>query len=493
MRGQSWAGVGLILSLSLAGCAERSTTKATPDRLDQLLAGGLDPKVRTRAEERLAKTLGRDNATGALAKTFDAAQTSESAASLDQLLASTLERNPNIGRAGQAINRADAERLNAIYGYLPQVSINYTHTSVNQEVVETDNVVFLRGEAEYPVTNLSLDLRQPIFNLSRIYGIQLQSTARSAAEVEYIAAVHAALFETYDAYMEAVQSDSRSKALRAKMSLVQRQISAENDLVASGLSTDISGRTYVAELASLSAEEAVEASRYADALARLAFVSGMVVTNLSDVPTINPGRGDVPSLQAAVAKAEQSNPALLASAIGVVQTELGRRQALAADFAPVIDAFARFEDEDREGSRFGGGSRTKDTSMGIRLTIPIFNASGQGYASTLETVDLRDAALQYYSVKRQLQTEIASTIRRLEELSTAVGQSSRALSQISANVRAEKARVSTGESIDLVVLGRQLAEVSARERLEFQQVEYLRARARLQYLTGEDLRGRVRQ
>ncbi|MGL5011716.1 MAG: TolC family protein, partial [Paracoccaceae bacterium] len=355
--------------------------------------------------------------------------------------------------------------------------------------VETDNVVFQRGTAKYPVTNLGVDLRQPIFDLGRIYGIQLQSAARSVAEVEYIAAVHAAVFEAYDAYFAAVQSKARAKALRAEMDIVRRQIAAESTLVESGLSTDITGRTYSAELASLAADEAVEASRYADALSELSFISGMVITDVADVSAGRLGRGNDLSQAEAMARAEQSNPALLASGISVVATELGRRQALAADFAPVIEAFARFEDETREGSRFGGGSRTKDTNIGFSLTIPIFNASGEGYSSTLETVDLRDAALKYYADKRQLETEIASTIRRLEELSTAISQASRALSEISANVRDEEARVATGESIDLAVMSRKLAEVSARERLEFQQIEYLRAWGRLQYLTGEDLRG----
>ena len=106
---------------------------------------------------------------------------------------------------------------------------------------------------------------------------------------------------------------------------------------------------------------------------------------------------------------------------------------------------------------------------------------------------LRDAALRYYSDKRKLETEINSTIRRLEELSTAIGQSSRALGAITDNVEDEQARVDTGESVDLVVLSRKLAQVSARERLEFQQVEYLRAWGLLQYLTGEDLRELARQ
>ncbi|MGL5009582.1 MAG: hypothetical protein ACRC6I_06835, partial [Paracoccaceae bacterium] len=114
MNRQNTAGLGIFLLVVLAGCAEQRTTRATPERLDQLVASGIDPEVRSRAEERLATTLGRDNATGALAGTFGEADVSEGAVGLEQLLASTVERNPEIGRAAQSINRADAERMNAI-------------------------------------------------------------------------------------------------------------------------------------------------------------------------------------------------------------------------------------------------------------------------------------------------------------------------------------------------------------------------------------------
>ena len=112
------------------------------------------------------------------------------------------------------------------------------------------------------------------------------------------------------------------------------------------------------------------------------------------------------TLAAGVAAAKVSNPALLAAAISVVEAELTRKQAIVSDFAPVLDAFARYEDETREGSRFGGGSQTRDTTYGVRLTVPIFNASGQGLQTTLRAVDLRSATLDYCATRRQLRAQV---------------------------------------------------------------------------------------
>jgi len=97
VKRQMAIGVSLAALIVVAGCGERVTTKATSERLAGLLTSGVDADDLAKAEERLAKTLGKDNATGALATTFGEAGSSEGAVSLDQLLASTLERNSDIG------------------------------------------------------------------------------------------------------------------------------------------------------------------------------------------------------------------------------------------------------------------------------------------------------------------------------------------------------------------------------------------------------------
>lgn len=68
------------------------------------------------------------------------------------LTAAALALNAPIGAAAEAIALADAERLNAIFGYLPQVTAAYRQDEVDQQVIETDYAVFERGNAQYSVT-----------------------------------------------------------------------------------------------------------------------------------------------------------------------------------------------------------------------------------------------------------------------------------------------------------------------------------------------------
>lgn len=484
----------LALALSvisgLISCSAGGSNRATPERLAALRDTGVDQKALDRTTKRFDKTVSKRKSMVALADAYAGDAISDPKdTNLAALFQGTLEHHPKIGRAAQGINRANAERLNAIFGYLPQVNVNYSMNQISQEVVQTDNEVFAIGKAEYPVTNFGVELRQPIFDLSRIYGIQAKSTARTAAEARYLAAVQEAVYETFDAYVVAAQSKSRLQELGKQASIISSQAVSEEALTDSGLEIESTLRTINAERASIEADMAVESARYAKALGDLSYMSGIAVRDVQPLklPSGILGSERKTTPEKAVAAAVENNPALLASTVSVVESELTRRQAIAADFSPVVDAFARYEDETREGSRFGGGSQTRDTTVGFRVTLPIFNGKGQGYSMLEQTVDVREAALEYYGQKRQLETEIATTLARMSELSQAVAAAQKVVGITGANSRAESERNEMGESADIAVLARRLTEAEARERLSYQQFEYLRAWGQLQYLTGAQL------
>lgn len=478
---------------ALVSCANDAVNRASTERLAELRDVGIDQKSLDRANAQLESTLGRKKAILAIGESYGGDATSNPAAvDLATVFKSSLAHSPQIGQAAQTINRASAQRMNAIFGYLPQVSYTFSRNRISQEVVETDNAVFALGTADYPVTNHALELRQPIFELSRLFGIRAKNTARTVAEARYIAAVQETAYDAFDAYVVAAQSKALMRELSRQASLLTLQASSEGALMEAGLAIESVLRTYRAERSSVASDEAIEAARYASALGDLSYLTGIAISDVQPlrVPTGIVGAERRITVAQAVSAAEQNNPALLATAISVVEKDLTRKQALAADFSPVVDAFARYEDEERAGSRFGGGSRTRETTVGVRLTIPIFNAQGRGYSALDTTVDVRDAALEYHATRRQLATDISSTMRRMSELSRATGEASRALRISRQNTQAERDRVDAGESIDIAVLSRSLSESKVRERLIYQEFEYLRAWGRLQYLTGAKLSSR---
>ena len=257
MTRHSRAALTLVTILGLAACGENAATRATPERLAALLEDGIDADRAARADDRLASILARDNATGALAGPYGG-QEDGTDASLGPLLVAALERNTTIGAAAQDINRADAARLNAIFGYLPQLSFDATYSQINQRVIESDNAVFQEGEADYPVLDYRVLLTQPLVDLGRLFGIRVADNARSLAEVNYIASVRDVSFEVVDAYLVALQSGRQAAFLRQRQALLSRQAATRATLEEIGLGDLTAEASVRGEAASLAAREAAE-------------------------------------------------------------------------------------------------------------------------------------------------------------------------------------------------------------------------------------------
>ncbi|RRH73845.1 TolC family protein [Falsigemmobacter faecalis] len=478
--------LALASAFTLSAC-DGMSNKATPERLEGLVEDGVAEKRLTAATAQFDKTMARANSIAALNSAFGEDATANAGVQpLSQMLEAALKRNPDIGRAAQQINRADAQRLRALFGYLPQVSLSYTSTTVDTAVVASDNAVFQLGTASYPVTTMTVELRQPLLDMSRIYGIRLGSTARTASELRYIATVQKALYETFDAYLEASQSKVKIAELKQRSGSLTRQATAESALTETGLSNDTSRRAIMAEQARTESDLAMEITRLNEALSRLSYLSG---TAISDVQAISVPSGVLGterriSAEAAKEAARRANPELTGIAMSVVQADLARKQAIASDFAPVIDLFMSMETEVRAGSRFGGGSETEETTTGIRVTLPIFNARGDGLRTLDANVDLRAAIVDFHAVRRQVDTGTTMTLERMKQLTASIGRLSQAHGNAAGNVKTERERMSSGESNDLLLAARERQASGLKMEVQVQQIEYLRAWAKLQYLTG---------
>ncbi len=476
-----------LSALTLSGCANRPVD---PARLDALLGSGLDPKAQESADARLASALSRGEDAATRGELYGDLASGDNRPTAGALVQAAMVRNARIAAAAEGIAVSDAQRLAAIFGYLPQVTASYTYQEMDQRVIESDNAVFLEGEAQYPVTMISARIEQPIFDLSRVFAINYAGNARTKAEVDYIGTVRDVAYETLDAYLIAVQSKARATYLGQRARLIDRQLAAQDALNDTGLGDVIEPDALRSERASLASEQSVEWARYSESLGKLAYLTGSVVEDV-DMPKIPSGvmgserRSNVDEL---VERGLRENPSVMSAALTVVGAELERRRAIAADFSPVLEAYATLEREDRADSRFGGGSLTEDQVLGLQLSIPLFNGRGTGYDMPVSNARLRQQTMEYYALRRQLETEIRALHTRMGELTSAVGQASAAARDAGRALETERNRFEAGETVDLVVAAREVRLNQTRERTAYYQAEYLRAWLRLQYLTGVDLR-----
>ena len=473
----------------VAGCDQRSD-KAASERLTDILENGSDPDRLTKAEERLAKILEADNSVGALNDRFgNFEESGDGRYPIEALVAAAMERNTDIRRAAENLNLRDVERLNAIFGYLPQVSLSAQQDDISQNVISSDNAVFQLGEAQYPVTVFSVTLKQPIFDLGRIFNIQYANNARTQAEVEYVQAVREVAYQVFDAALVAEQASSRARLLRQRQGIVGQQIESSDALIDAGLDIGIEASSLRADRSRTRSDASLETARLAQTLGNLSRMTGVAVQG---VQPFRPERGVFGterrlSAEEAVSVAMDANPQIMVAALDVVGSDLARRAAIGRDFSPVIEAYATLEQETREASRFGGGSETEDQTIGVAITIPLFNARGNGYETLTANVKRRTSALDYYGLKRQVEAEIRALHARMGQLSSAIGQASQAASAESRALADERNKLDSGESVEQAVALRELRVNSARDRRTFQQYEYLRAWARLKYLMGADL------
>jgi outer membrane protein TolC len=468
------------------GCAS-VIDRADAEHLSILRSSGIGAGAEAQSEERLARILGADNATGQLDSTFGAMVLAGNP-DLGSLMEAALESNPTIGRAAQGINRAEAQRLNAIFGYLPQVSASLQRDRLDQEVVETDNQVFQAGTASYPVDTDRIQITQPILDLSRIFGIRIANSARSLAEVEYVKSVKDVSAEVFDQYVIAIQSKQRADFLQARLELMDQQVGGIERRIGVGEGQVVDLASMRSERGSMAAEIAFERTRYQNALSTLSALTGRVITGglPGDLPAVS-GYDRPAGVDGALALGLEENPAIMAAAFEVVMANMAKWQSIFDDFAPVLSAYASLDREDRDDSRFGGGSVTEDQVVGLQLSIPIFNASGTGFSSLTGRVDERIAALDYFSVRREVETGIRGAHDRMVALSEAIAASEVAVTDAQAALEREQDRVALGQGVNYSVLSRQIRLNVAQERQAFYQAEYLRAWGELQYLTGGSL------
>lgn len=408
---------------------------------------------------------------------------------IQQAIGLALTRDVDLAQSDERIAEADAAARNTRYGYMPRVSLIGEYGLVSQEVLSTDNDVFQEGKADFDSLRFQGEIVQPVLDVERFRALRTAKTGQAAARAALRADAHNVVFRTVSAYLTALEMRSQLDGNDQRLALLTQQHDAESKARQTGYGTADGANLITIEIGAAQAERITLLSSYARALAELSRYIGRPVNGVEPVAVneqlVAAFRAE--EAQRYAQEALSRNPAMQLQRLESLRSQQRLDERKASDFIPVLEVFLRSEWEDRQASRFGGGSETFDTTLGLKLRVPVFNASGAGYASREERSRARQSVLREASLMRELEAEIGTLLPRLKLESEVFLEARRVVDASEALVRSAQKAAGSGYASDRMVLRQTLQSAMARTRADRTYYAFLATRVRLAFLIGESI------
>lgn len=464
----------LVIASSLAACATNGGASSRQVTAD---VGAWAQAANDQASA-LASTP-QANAASAAAANRAMAQ-----ASLLELYESGLSYNPHVSAARARISVADAELTNAAFRFFPSLTGTVTRSWSAQNILNSDNKVFQQGHAEYGTSNAALEARMPIFNLENAFNLQKSDAQQRRSYVEYVGAAQTYIRDLMVAYIDLAEANAIIDEYRQRAQLLQARAQSERARQAQGGGSAELALGFEQEQSDAQAQLVVQEARQRSVIIRIEELTGVRVGAVRGHVSVASLKLPLDNVDGLIALALANNPKYVAKTYELNAFDAEIRRALAKDFSPTFDAFASHEWEDRGGSQFGGGSETVQTIVGVQLTVPIFNADGNGYQSQTAMARTQLATAEVAMVASETKAGVATAFAnyqaariRIQRDSATIGKGSDLISLVNQRVAGAGGTVDDGmqAKLDLASYLRQ------RQQAQFQM---LREWVNIKHLTG---------
>jgi len=298
--------------------------------------------------------------------------------------------------AGEALPQARA-------GLLPVVSFDAERIETTQDIISSDNALYFEGETDFPTTNYSLTLTQPLFNYANYTQYQQSKSRIGQADAEFETARQDLIIRVAERYFAVLAAEDGVHFIAAEKTAVNEQLkTAQARLANKGRRTDV----YDAEArqALVEADEIEARNLLDDAHQALSEVSGELITEvvpLSSSFALQPLESNDP--QVWIDRALKSNPALAyqQETLGLSRQEVTRQK---AGHYPTLDLIYRFNNRNVDGSLLGGGSETETQDIMVRFSLPLYQggfvSSRSREAAHLHQKSIQDLQRSQRAVQR---------------------------------------------------------------------------------------------
>jgi outer membrane protein TolC len=343
---------------------------------------------------------------------------------LDQAVASAVQRNAGVRIAKAKVEEARARRLEARANYLPQLETNAVYSHLNQAPtvdIGAGALGNLSGTGPFPGTEVQtgqgkkdlyfqgLTLAQPLSQMAKIYhGNQAASAEERAAEADLRKMEADVAFRTRQVFAGLLIAQAQFQAAEAGVKAAEAQdADAQRAVKAGSALAVVQTGSRVLLLQSEQKRLAADAA-ITDLTAELDDLVDQPQGTVLDLVPYVPRTQALPSPQVLLEQAVKDNPELDSAA---ATTEKGRSalRAAKADYIPEITAFAAEGHE--EGVPF---IRQNATVFGLTLSWKIFDGGRRAYVISERSAQVSQAHENQRRLRQRVEIDLGKLLRKVE-------------------------------------------------------------------------------
>ena len=300
------------------------------------------------------------------------AVTTGHAASLYDIYKQALENDPvyEIGRHEKEASSEIYRQARALL--LPQATLDFSRSSIRQNILSADNTVFASGKTQYPESVISLKLNQSIFDVAKwaAFGKAKIEVKRLAVELESLR--QDLTQRVVERYFTVLAAGAGLDYVRAEKKAVGHQLELSKVKRKKGLIRITELQDAQARVLQVDAREIELENRMSDSLLALAEILGQLPDTLSPVaPDILFQTPDPGNPRAWVDVAHKQNTEVMIKRFEIEEAGKEVQRQNAGHF-PTLNLSVDVNNRDTGGTLFGGGSQVQTSEVKVTFSIPLF-------------------------------------------------------------------------------------------------------------------------
>jgi outer membrane protein len=360
---------------------------------------------------------------------------------LIQIYQQAQESDPQLRAASAARDGSEAGRRKNTALYLPSVDLTANSTHTNQKT-ENSTGTIANGEASYNSKGYSVNLRQALYRRDYITQYRQADALYVQAQANYDAASQNLVMRVAESYFNALAAQDNLSFSQAEKESIARQLEQTKQRFQVGLIAITDVHESQAAYDTAVATEIAADSQLRAGMQALREITGQLPASLNslgeNISLIEP---DPNSVDRWVENALQQNAKLLAAEASVAAARHGLDQRRAGRH-PALDFVASHSYTDLSGGSFGG-RETTDNSVGVQLSMPLFQGGGI-------SAGIREGQAQLTQSKEGLEQERRAVVRETSDAYLGM------LTEISRVKALQQAVVSSQSALDATEAGYQV-------------------------------------